>query len=668
MAQDVGNFDESGFGLASPTPERLPPSGNPLDRFQPEPGTLTGESPEDDYTRFLQRRAEEQQRLTAEQQPSPGPVTTVLRGWHVTGKEGQREATGQHNLIQRFGEGAVNALNHYLENLFARLDQGVQPDATPVERLTGLLAGVEVGLGATTVLPRTTGTSLGIFGGSRGARALADTRTDVRHLGTRTGGVDVVVPFDVPERAIQLATDLERVGRSQAQIEEAVNAFMSRFDTYRQLGTVRRSAEGDWRFELNDSLGSLHGTYINRVFSNTLFRRASRDEQGNLISPPRVMLPDVLRYNLLFDAYPELRNIVVDFRRRPVNATGGIRAEFDPMTFSIRVNASNREEAYRNLMHEIQHAVQMLEGFQVGGAVNGLIPNAFARALFQGNMSSVQESTQQLPSWMRGNFERDVIDQFRHDYGFRLPRGGQDVLTIGDVVEGLRRLQGPQSFGEVAVEAFRKNLANRIYLRIEGEVEARMAANRAFLTSRERRRLSPENSLEEEGNIPLDRRYIPPVDRTLGPPRHADVQPGARRGVETGARWTEQPPDRISSLTGGELVRPPVAAVDVSRLPRRFPITQDVRALITGETPPPIEWIRSHPGNFSVSEDRLPRLHEIIREEVTSLRGWNPQRIAERIRSELFSARSDFNPRTDGYITAWHVNEYVRAMIRSTGR
>lgn len=72
--------------------------------------------------------------------------------------------------------------------------------------------------------------------------------------------------------------------------------------------------------------------------------------------------------NALFKEYPELKDMILSFARDPQMLNNDFRGAYDPENNSIWVDGSmNKEKIRSTLGHEIQHAIQHIEGFAKGG-------------------------------------------------------------------------------------------------------------------------------------------------------------------------------------------------------------------------------------------------------------------------------------------------------------
>ncbi|WP_418830844.1 LPD23 domain-containing protein, partial [Ruminococcus sp.] len=150
---------------------------------------------------------------------------------------------------------------------------------------------------------------------------------------------------------------------------------------WKETGWVK-GQEGKWRFELDDSkmkfrkkdgkiadvlrISELNFQYMTEGLSNAeseefwLLRRAA--SSGELSAP----LSDVISYNLLFEAYPALKDVLV---KSDYHAVGMGKAAYDSGTKTIYLSPqANGAKLRQTLLHEIQHAVQDEEGFASGSS------------------------------------------------------------------------------------------------------------------------------------------------------------------------------------------------------------------------------------------------------------------------------------------------------------
>lgn len=110
-----------------------------------------------------------------------------------------------------------------------------------------------------------------------------------------------------------------------------------------------KGQDGKWRFEIDDSSASLVG----KAFQNL------KDGQ-------KVDLQDILHHPELMENYPQLAEIKVELDEN----LRGYDAVYEPSNRTIRFSnegVKSRNSAFNALLHETQHAVQVIEAFDTGG-------------------------------------------------------------------------------------------------------------------------------------------------------------------------------------------------------------------------------------------------------------------------------------------------------------
>lgn len=117
-----------------------------------------------------------------------------------------------------------------------------------------------------------------------------------------------------------------------------------------------RGADGKWRYEMPDAkikdMKDIGGGNIVKRFDDDMLWN-----DGNLA--------DVIDAPKLFEAYPQLKNVRIDtdaiMNDMPSNG------EYNPKTNTITIHADELKYMNSILNHEIQHAIQFIEGFATGG-------------------------------------------------------------------------------------------------------------------------------------------------------------------------------------------------------------------------------------------------------------------------------------------------------------
>ena len=115
--------------------------------------------------------------------------------------------------------------------------------------------------------------------------------------------------------------------------------------TIREQTGWMRGMDGKWRFEIDDSAMEYD-------------RQTTNGAAGP--SP----LKDYIRHDALFAAYPELANAKMLFAE--LGARRG--ATYNPRTNIITINSDMRNAPESEIIHEVQHAIQGMEGFSSGAS------------------------------------------------------------------------------------------------------------------------------------------------------------------------------------------------------------------------------------------------------------------------------------------------------------
>ena len=114
-----------------------------------------------------------------------------------------------------------------------------------------------------------------------------------------------------------------------------------------------RGADGKWRYEIGDAkikdTKDVGGEVVVRYEDDMLWNSG---KLGDIVDAPE-----------LFEAYPQLRDVRLDTDALPTEPNNGT---YYPSTMSIKINADNLATLNSILNHEIQHAIQHIEGFASG--------------------------------------------------------------------------------------------------------------------------------------------------------------------------------------------------------------------------------------------------------------------------------------------------------------
>lgn len=237
-------------------------------------------------------------------------------------------------------------------------------------------------------------------------------------------------------------------------------------ETVRRETGWYRGYDGKWRFEIDDS----KMRFINH-----------REESRRTWK-----LDELIRHDALFAAYPELR----DYTVLNFGISDDVEAAFYPGLNRITLDPRlSRAEKRAALIHEIQHAIQLIEGFTAGATTDywrGSLKTAEEKQLelrlrdfdapdifFEADMRKLLEGTPAA--------ERDAAQTALEKHYGEAP-----VREYVDLYNRLRDLR-----------AEREQDAERAYRNTAGEIEASDVANRIGLSEKQRAETRPDIDREE---------------------------------------------------------------------------------------------------------------------------------------------------------------------------
>jgi hypothetical protein len=225
-----------------------------------------------------------------------------------------------------------------------------------------------------------------------------------------------------------------------------------------------RGADGKWRYETEDAKVNRAAKLYN-LETRESFPISRSIEIGRVDDNSTIRLTDLVKDDELFKAYPEMEEYFVSFEKMDAGTEGSHSFE-EKM---IRINKDDIHSLESTLVHEIQHAIQSIEGFAKGGntsSSNGLIQEVLK------TLHVDSENAAPSLSEVIGAIENGYITRSEHEELVKIAQShGYD-----DVVEYVRSLS-PYSY----------------YRRLAGEVESRNVEERLGMSPEERR-----NKLAEE--------------------------------------------------------------------------------------------------------------------------------------------------------------------------
>ena len=316
--------------------------------------------------------------------------------------------------------------------------------------------------------------------------------------------------------ALERAKEMESRGLDRREIRRATGWF--------------RGADQKWRFEIDDSRMKYHrggdaqfrrdhpeyrqyrelerkfldGTIteaeVDRLqeLSGTWFREGAR--LGQRVRTGNATLANVLDHEALFEAYPALSAVRVRFGDTDgMDANGWWDKDRNEIVISDRFRQADEGYLEGLLLHEIQHAIQDMEGFTGGANIEHW------RQVQEGNYP-VGENDRQLRQAQRDADKalNRVPLEVRKDFWVAANLAETDP-EARELAERLRQGEYAEEFDDYEwytseVKEYTYNNPRRdareLYRNTAGEIEARDTANRRGMTGEERRGWHPNTGDE----------------------------------------------------------------------------------------------------------------------------------------------------------------------------
>lgn len=283
-----------------------------------------------------------------------------------------------------------------------------------------------------------------------------------------------------------------------AKAQEMLAEGKDKNEVWRGTGWMKGVEKGNvWKFEIDDSGAKWKPGFIADI--KTRFRKTLK-------------LKDVFIHPVLYEAYPSLKDVKLKIEKLPQGNNGTYNTETNTIIINSTQAVDVKDEgdiqhATRTiLLHEIQHAVQEIEGFARGGS-----PETFEaiRQRDEKKLSTTIKNYNELLSKYaeEGNKEQYVA-----------------VLKVRDELTQ-KAIELQDYFGKKSFED---------YQRLAGEIEAREVEIRKNLTKEQRRIMPPYVG---EGGIPQDQWIVTDGKGTSfsvevpseGKKEHPTLTPGAQK-------------------------------------------------------------------------------------------------------------------------------------------
>lgn len=218
---------------------------------------------------------------------------------------------------------------------------------------------------------------------------------------------------------------------------------------------------------------------LDKTWGREYGRLSERVDRGS------ATLEDVIDHEELFQAYPQLRNVRVEFKELPGNTQG----YFSPSENKIALDSKLRSAPEATIIHEIQHAIQKAEGFASGAS-----PEYWKQHRDEAKEARIADIREEIAR---------LEEQLPWDLNRWTAEDDAIEAKIGELEDSIIDIQNG-----VGMDSY------DLYRNTAGEIEARDAASRRELTPEQRRAAPParadENTVYADLSDSLD--YVGKTD------------------------------------------------------------------------------------------------------------------------------------------------------------
>lgn len=298
----------------------------------------------------------------------------------------------------------------------------------------------------------------------------------------------------------------------------------SREEIWRKTGWIR-GADGQWRFEVDDSKAEFRPNGDARLMGEPRYRRleeltdkwgdsfekgeeplteaeeaemeALQEEYSDRVWEKKYELQDFLKHDELYEAYPLLRHTTVRFEK----LDPGVKGKFDKRSNAIVLSDSLFGKGPETLLHEIQHIIQKYEGFQ-----GGTSPEYWARRDYESGDRLQERLQREYSDILNGLTKEEQNDYIRYqEIDGELERlfysekpGDTEKYDRMDAEHDrlYEKLYPKEWFGKLLDLKRQMENPGEVYLgqyiNSAGEIEARETASRRKMTAEERQNKMPD--------------------------------------------------------------------------------------------------------------------------------------------------------------------------------
>lgn len=298
----------------------------------------------------------------------------------------------------------------------------------------------------------------------------------------------------------------------------------SREEIWRKTGWIR-GADGQWRFEVDDSKAEFRPNGDARLLGEPRYRRleeltdkwgdsfekggeplteaeeaemeALQEEYSDRVWEKKYELQDFLKHDELYEAYPMLRHTTLRFEK----LDPGVKGKFDKRNGAIILSDSLFGKGPETLLHEIQHIIQKYEGFQ-----GGTSPEYWARRDYESGDRLQERLQREYDDILNGRTKEEQNDYIRYQeidgelerlFYSEKPGDTEKYDRLDAEHDRLyEKLYPKEWFGKLLDLKRQMENPGEVYLgqyiNSAGEIEARETAGRRKMTAEERQNKMPD--------------------------------------------------------------------------------------------------------------------------------------------------------------------------------
>ncbi len=320
---------------------------------------------------------------------------------------------------------------------------------------------------------------------------ISQNETDVKEKSSTKYSYAGVKAKTADVKTLEYAIRLEDVGKSTAE------------EIRQQTGWFR-GYDNKWRFEISDrdividTRGLFSSNpdirrYTQLVDKAYINMTATEEEMQELLTLDKNLegvslapktLGELIHHPTLFEAYPQLKDIKIYFD--DIEARGAYNPVFKEISISKNLKL-DKTKLTKTLVHEIQHAIQDIEGFTNGSS------KSYWEAVYKEDYESLRNMRNNLDMWLKDIGFTEYVNESMKQVVSKEKTLAQHWDDIESFKKNSRYAREIENC-EKAIAEFESRLPSpaELYERTAGEIEARDATLRHWRSDEARKESRPD--------------------------------------------------------------------------------------------------------------------------------------------------------------------------------